>query len=32
VHAAFADIVARGLGDHDMAVTKRYVEERRRRR
>ena len=32
LRAAFADLVARGLGDQDMAVTKRYVEERSRRR
>lgn len=32
LRAAFADLVARGFGDHDMAVTKRYVEERSRRR
>ena len=32
VRNAFADLVSRGLGDHDMAVTKRYVEERSRRR
>jgi 2-hydroxy-3-oxopropionate reductase len=32
VREAFADLVARGMGDSDMAVTKRYVEERSRRR
>ena len=32
VRAAFADLVARGMGDSDMAVTKRYTEERSRRR
>ena len=32
VRAAFADLVARGMGDSDMAVTKRYIEERSRRR
>jgi 2-hydroxy-3-oxopropionate reductase len=32
VRAAFADLVARGMGDFDMAVTKRYTEERSRRR
>ena len=29
VRAAFAELVARGLGDADMAVTRRYVAERR---
>jgi 2-hydroxy-3-oxopropionate reductase len=32
VQAAYADLVDRGLGDLDIAVTKRYVEERSRRR
>ena len=32
VRDAFADLVARGMGDSDMAVTKRYIEERSRRR
>ena len=32
VRAAYADLVARGLGDFDLAVTKRYTEERSRRR
>jgi 2-hydroxy-3-oxopropionate reductase len=32
VRTAFADLVARGMGESDMAVTKRYTEERSRRR
>ena len=32
LRAAFADLVTRGMGDSDMAVTKRYTEERSRRR
>jgi 2-hydroxy-3-oxopropionate reductase len=32
LRAAFADLVERGMGDSDMAVTKRYTQERSRRR
>ncbi len=32
LRAAFADLVDRGMGDSDMAVTKRYTQERSRRR
>ena len=28
VRAAFVDLVERGLGDHDISVTRRYVEQR----
>ena len=28
VRAAFADLVERGLGEHDISVTRRYVEQR----
>ena len=30
VRAAFLELVERGLGDFDMSVTRRFVEERRR--